>query len=88
VHTERAITILLKNKKNKLKEMYEEGYIDEKDYATIRQEIDSSLVGIRLGNNKLEEIKFTEVLSQCPLFSCLSSQELINLRMKSKEKNY
>ncbi len=79
---------MLKNKKNKLKEMYEEGYIDEKDYATIRQEIDSSLVGIRLGNNKLEEIKFTEVLSQCPLFSCLSSQELINLRMKSKEKNY
>jgi hypothetical protein len=88
VHTERATTILLKSKKNSLKSFYEEGYIDEKDYSALRQEVDHALVRIRSNNIRIEEIKFSEVITQCPLFSALSQQEMIALRMKAKERTY
>lgn len=54
----------------------------------MRREIDSSLVKIRNGNYRIEEIKFSEVITQCPLFSSLLPQEMAILRIKSKEKNY
>lgn len=37
VHTVRATTILLKNKKNSLKKMFNEGFIDENDYLALRK---------------------------------------------------
>jgi hypothetical protein len=88
VHTERATTILLKSKKNSLKGFYEEGYIDEKDYSSLRQEVDHALVRIRSNNIRIEEIKFSEVITQCPLFSALSQQEMVGLRMKAKERAF
>ena len=39
-------------------------------------------------NFPLEEIRFNEVLTECPLFSCLSTQEIVNIRMKSTERNF
>jgi hypothetical protein len=53
VHTERATTILLKSKRSSLKRFYEEGYIDEKDYSSLRQEIDLALVKIRSNNIRI-----------------------------------
>ena len=41
------------------------------------------------GNNvRIDEIKFSEVFAHCPLFSTLSQQDIVNLRMKAKEKTY
>lgn len=37
VHTVKASTILLKHKKYMLKEMFEEGFVDETDYSILRK---------------------------------------------------
>jgi signal-transduction protein with cAMP-binding, CBS, and nucleotidyltransferase domain len=37
---------------------------------------------------RLDEIKFSEVFAHCPLFSTLTPQEIIDIRMKAKEKSY
>ena len=50
--------------------------------------MDHSLVKIRQNNIRIEEIKFSEVITQCPLFSSLSQQEMVSLRMKAKERTY
>lgn len=88
VHTERATTILLKHKKHALKELYEQSYVDHGEYNALRYEIDVSLSKYKNNQVKLEEIKFSEVITQCPLFSALSSSEMVNLRLKTKEKTY
>lgn len=62
--------------------------MDDKEYSALRQEVDHALVRIRANNIRIEEIKFSEVITQCPLFSALSQQEMINLRMKAKERTY
>ena len=54
MHTERATTILLKNKKNELKHLYDEGYIDENEYHLLRKEVDKTLVRIRGNNVRIE----------------------------------
>lgn len=71
VHTRRAATILLKNKKNNLKKMYEEGFVDDLQYQALRKEIDTELVNAHQTNMKLE-LRINEVLLDCPLFSTLS----------------
>ena len=86
VHTTKASTILLKHKKHKLKEMLEEGFVDDGDYADLRLEIDQSLVKIQIKDFELSEVKFNEVLTECPLFSNLPTQEIVNIRMKSTER--
>lgn len=48
VHTAKASTVLLKHKKHMLKEMFEEGFVDESDYTILRKEIDQSIVGVQL----------------------------------------
>ena len=53
VHTRRAATIVLKNKKNSLKKMHDEGFIDDLQYQTLRKEIDVNLVGVHLTPLKL-----------------------------------
>lgn len=83
VHTVKASTVLLKHKKYMLKEMFEEGFVDESDYATLRKEIDQSIVDVQNKDYELSEIKFNEVLTECPLFSCLPPKEIVNIRMKS-----
>jgi hypothetical protein len=88
VHTERATTVLLKNKKNALKDLFDEGCIDEVDYAALRKEIDQSLVNIRNESVALEDIRFNEVFAHCPLFSMLNQEELSELRSKAKLKEY
>lgn len=88
VHTERATTIILKSKKNELKHLYAEGYIDDIEYAQLRKEVDETLVQVRGDNFKLDEIKFSEVFAHCPLFSTLTTQEIVDVRMKAKEKTY
>ena len=88
MHTERATTILLKHKKHKLKELFEQSYVDEAEYAALRYEIDSSLLKYKNNNYLLEEIKFSEVVTQCPLFSSLSANEMTELRRKTKENTY
>ncbi len=50
--------------------------------------MDHALVRIRSNNIRIEEIKFSEVITQCPLFSALSQQEMVNLRMKAKERAF
>ena len=72
VHTERATTVLLKNKKNVLKNLLGEGCIDETDYAELRREIDQTLVKVRGSNVVMEDIRFNEVFAHCPLFSILN----------------
>lgn len=37
VHTRRASTIVLRNKKNHLKKMFEEGFIDERQYDLLKK---------------------------------------------------
>lgn len=37
VHTRRASTIVLKDKKNNLKKMYEEGFIDQHQFEILRK---------------------------------------------------
>ena len=54
VHTRRAATIVLKNKKNSLKKMHEEGFIDDLQYQVLRKEIDNNLVSVHLTPLKLE----------------------------------
>ena len=71
-----------------LKEMYEEGFVDENDYTILRKEIDQSIVGVQLKDFELSEIKFNEVLTECPLFSALPTQEIVNLRMKATERSF
>ena len=72
VHTARAATVLLKHKKQMLKGMYEEGFVDENDYTTLRKEIDHGLIEVQIHDFKLEKVHFNEVLTECPLFSSLS----------------
>ena len=84
VHTERATTVLLKNKKNALKDLFDEGCVDEVDYAALRKEVDKTLLKIRHSNVALEDIRFNEVFAHCPLFSVLNQHELAELRNKAK----
>ena len=86
VHTTKASTVLLKHKKHMLKEMYEEGFVDETDYSTLRKEIDTSLVQVQIHDFELSEVKFNEVLTECPLFSSLPTTEIVNIRMKATER--
>ena len=58
VHTERATTAVLTNKKNALKHLFDEGCIDETDYAVIRKEIDARILQVRGSNVSLDEIRF------------------------------
>ncbi len=37
---------------------------------------------------KTDEIRFNDVLTDCPLFSNLSGDEIVKIRMKSVEKTY
>lgn len=80
--------MVLTNKKNSLKHLYDEGCIDENDYADIRKEIDSRIMQVRGSNVSLEDIRFNEVFAHCPLFSMLNQTELSELRSKSKIKEY
>ena len=86
VHTVKASTILLKHKKHILKELHEEGFVDTTDYNSLRKEIDESLVAVQLHDFELSEVKFNEVLTECPLFSNLPTSEIVNIRMKSTER--
>lgn len=88
VHTARAATVLLKHKKHVLKDMFEDGYFDEVDYSTLRSEVDHGLVEIQIHDFKLEQVHFNEVLTECPLFSVLGPQEIVNLRMKSTDRTF
>ena len=88
VHTARAATVLLKHKKHELKEMYEEGFVDENDYNILRKEIDEGLVEVQIHDFKLEKVHFNEVLTECPLFSCLSPTELINVRGNGIDRSF
>lgn len=88
VHTRRAATIVLKNKKNSLKKMHEEGFIDDLQYQTLRKEIDVNLVGVHLTPLKLEELRVNEVLIDCPLFSTLSKPEIARIKSKSTERTF
>ena len=40
VHTTKASTVLLKHKKHVLKELHDEGFVDDTDYNILRKEID------------------------------------------------
>ena len=53
VHTRRAATILIKNKKNELKKMYEEGFVDDLQYQALRKEIDTELVNANFVNLRM-----------------------------------
>lgn len=88
VHTARAATLLLKHKKHVLKEMFEDGYFDETDYSTLRKEIDHGLVEVQIHDFKLEQVHFNEVLTECPLFSVLPAQEIVNIRIKSTDRTF
>ena len=83
VHTRRAATIVLKNKKNSLKKMFEEGFIDDLQYQALRKEIDVNLVSVHLTPLKLEELRVNEILIDCPLFSVLSKPEIAKIKSKS-----
>ena len=84
VHTERATTVVLKNKKNALKHLYDEGCVDEIDYTALRREVDKKLLSIRGSYVTLEDIRFNEVFAHSPLFGMLSQQELTEIRARSK----
>ena len=86
VHTTKASTVLLKHKKHMLKELHEEGFVDDTDYNTLRKEIDQRLVAVQIHDFELSEVKFNEVLTECPLFSNLPTTEIVNIRMKSTER--
>ena len=58
VHTARAATVLLKFKKHQLKEMFEEGFVDESDYSALRKEIDYGLIEIQIHDFRLENVNF------------------------------
>ena len=47
VHTAKASTVLLKHKKHRLKDMFEEGFVDDTDYQILRKEIDQSIVQVQ-----------------------------------------
>jgi hypothetical protein len=83
VHTRRAATIVLKNKKNSLRKMYEEGFIDDLQYQALRKEIDVNLVNIHFAPLKLEELRVNEVLIDCPLFSTLSKPDIARIKSKA-----
>lgn len=51
--------------------MYEEGFVDGTDYTILRKEIDQSIINVQLEDYELTDIKFNEVLTDCPLFSAL-----------------
>lgn len=86
VHTSKAATVLLKHKKHVLKDLYEEGFVDDTDYNSLRKEIDLSLVNVQIHDFELSEVKFNEVLTECPLFSNLPTSEIVNIRMKATER--
>lgn len=88
MHTARASTILLNHKKIKLESLHEEGFVDGKDFEDLRKEIDRSLVNVHFNEFRTDEIRFNEVLTDCPLFSSLTGDEIIKIRMKSTEKTY
>lgn len=83
VHTRRAATIVLKNKKTSLKKMYEEGFIDDIQYETLRKEIDVNLVNVHLAPLKLEEVRVNDILLECPLFSALSKPDVAKIKSKA-----
>ena len=68
--------------------MFEDGYFDEGDYGTLRKEIDHGLVEVQIHDFKLEQVHFNEVLTECPLFSVLPPQEIVNLRIKSTDRTF
>ena len=41
---------------------------------------------MQLEDFELSDIKFNEVLTDCPLFSSLPTHEIVNIRMKSNER--
>lgn len=51
--------------------MYEEGFVDGTDYTFLRKEIDRSIIDVQLEDFELTDIKFNEVLTDCPLFAVL-----------------
>lgn len=79
---------MLKNKKNSLKKMHEEGFIDDLQYQALRKEIDINLVSVHLAPLKLEELRVNEILIDCPLFSTLSKPEIARIKNKSSEKTF
>lgn len=88
VHTRRAATIVLKNKKNSLKKMHEEGFIDDLQYQALRKEIDVNLVSVHLAPLRLEELRVNEILIDCPLFSTLSKPEIAKIKSQSIERTF
>lgn len=83
VHTTRASTILLNHKKKKLEELYQEGFVDKTEFEDLRKEIDRGIVNVHFNEFKTEEIRFNDVLTDCPLFSNLTGDEIVKIRMKS-----
>ena len=41
-----------------LKELHEEGFVDDTDYNTLRKEIDQSMVAVQIHDFELSEVKF------------------------------
>jgi hypothetical protein len=76
VHTKRASTILLRNKKNHLKKMFEEGLLDERQYSMLKKEIDESLLKVNHLELNLGHLRVNEVLLSYPLFESLSNPQI------------
>ncbi len=85
VHTSRAATILLKHKKHELKNMYEEGYVDEGDYDTLRKEIDHSIVDVYLHSFRLDPEAIGDINVEVPILSTMNRNDTVELKLKSEE---
>lgn len=57
--------------------------MDGKEFEDLREEIDRGLMNVHFNEFKLDEIKFNEVLTDCPLFANLNNDQLVKIRMKS-----
>jgi hypothetical protein len=78
--------MLLNHKKRILEEMYNGGFVDTTDYSTLRKEISIGLLNVQTHTFELSDIKFNEVLTDCPLFASLPTHEIVSIRMKSNER--